>query len=324
MATVANHGRAAIDALQIAPFDVVLMDCQMPIMDGYEATRHIRALPGAASEVPIIAMTANAMQGDHQKCLAIGMNDYLAKPIVKTEMYAAIQRWIDPDAAVPTIPATTEPAPPSDEPVAERFASLSTFVVEVGLRYVSHNADLYAKLLHQFLQTYTPFMVQLDQAIQQGDYEAAVRLAHSLKGICGTLGCIDLQAPAERLEHSLRQQAADFDPAYLATVQTTLTQVLADLTAWEQTQATTVSPAPTTVAIDWAAVSRLIQSLDAALEMDLTAALESLTTLKDLLQGDPEAHEQLNLLTTALDEFALDRAHELAQSLTNLAASHLQ
>jgi CheY-like chemotaxis protein len=90
-----GDGREALDAVRRIPYDLILMDIQMPEMDGYEATRAIRALNGNHLHVPIIALTANALQGDREKCLAAGMDDYLAKPIDPHGLIAKIQEWID-------------------------------------------------------------------------------------------------------------------------------------------------------------------------------------------------------------------------------------
>ncbi len=92
---VAANGREALEAVQAARYDVVLMDCMMPDVDGYEATQRIRALPGAVSKIPIIAVTANAMDGDAERCLAVGMNDYVAKPFHTEDLVLTIERWID-------------------------------------------------------------------------------------------------------------------------------------------------------------------------------------------------------------------------------------
>ena len=99
VADVANDGSEALDMVRDQFYNLILMDCQMPVMDGFEATRAIRALSTAVSQVPIIAVTANVMEGQRDKCLAAGMNDYLPKPINKDVLGKAVDKWIPPDSA---------------------------------------------------------------------------------------------------------------------------------------------------------------------------------------------------------------------------------
>ena len=198
-----------------APFDGVLMDCQMPVMDGFTATRRIRENPRFAS-LPILAMTANAMAGDREKVLAVGMNDHIAKPINVAEMFNTIARWVTParpasGATGPTslVPSVLAPAPARGE--AAEIPPLPGIDRRAGLAATMNNARLYAKLLIKFRDSQADFAAQFARARQDADPEAATRCAHSLKGTAGSLGAKGVQAAAKDLEAACRRQ----QPAHL-------------------------------------------------------------------------------------------------------------
>ena len=186
---VAADGQQALAALERARFDAVLMDCQMPVMDGYEATRALR-LRAELRDLPVIAMTANAMAGDREKVLAAGMNDHVAKPIDVDELFATLARWVRPRAA-PTVDQASASAPPP---------GLDT---RAGLAAVRGNEALYRRLLAKFRQREADFEARLRDARSHGDAEAAIRCAHDLKSVAGTLGMPALQRAAEALEAAL-------------------------------------------------------------------------------------------------------------------------
>ncbi|NEQ43548.1 MAG: PAS domain S-box protein [Leptolyngbya sp. SIOISBB] len=318
---VVQNGREAYNSVRQVTFDVVLMDCQMPIMDGYVATRLIRALP-EGGEIPIIAMTAHAMSGDRQRCLDAGMNDYIAKPIVKENLFSMIYKFVVSHHP-PSVPSDLSPASPAiDESPSSEFSALSSFDLDLGLRYVGNNPQLYTKLLQQFLTKYSPFAEQIHGALQAKDYAAATRLAHSLKGLSGTLGCINLQQQAQNLEHSIKEHEDSFDQAVLSTVIGTLTQVLAELETWSQTQPKPSNQTLSPDAIDWQAANQLIIRIEAALDTDLGTALKDLKSLQNMLQSAVDAKALLEKLTMALDGFNLDGARETLAALQKLAQTH--
>ncbi len=190
---VAGDGREALDAVARLPYNVVLMDCQMPEMDGYEATRAIRIVEQTTGRhLPIIAMTANVMQGDREKCLAAGMDDYLAKPVTKDVLKAAIQRWARRPATEPSafreIPASLE-------------ESLDRNVLTAVL---PPDPDLCLPLLDDVLtifRTETPIRLDaMREAIESGDTSGLVGLAHSLKSSCHGLGASRMTALCATLE----------------------------------------------------------------------------------------------------------------------------
>lgn len=191
---IANNGLEAINMLtEKHHYDGVLMDIQMPVMGGYEATDIIRNKKHM-TDLPIIAMTANAMQGDREKCLAAGMNDYISKPINQTELFSVMVNWIKPSN--PTQQKITEAVEHKD---ADLF-SLPNVDVEQGLVYTNQNTALYRRFILKFRNNHADFVERFRNALNQGDKKTAERLAHTLKSVCATLGAEKLRAPAIKLE----------------------------------------------------------------------------------------------------------------------------
>jgi two-component system sensor histidine kinase/response regulator len=173
-----------------SPLDIVLMDMQMPVMDGLTATRAIRRLAGCA-DLPIVAMTANAMAGDRELCLRAGMNDHLAKPIDPGQLWAALRHWIKPLHAV----AAAEPTLSAAEPVpaalpAAALPPIAGLDIALGLRQVMGRDALYRSLLRRFADGQRDFAGSLQAALERGDHPLADRLVHTFKGLCAQIGAI--------------------------------------------------------------------------------------------------------------------------------------
>ncbi|WP_096086630.1 response regulator [Agaribacterium haliotis] len=215
----AEHGQIALDKLEQNNYDGVLMDCQMPVMDGYSATKEIRRRWGQA--LPIIAMTANAMAGDREKAIAAGMNDHIAKPLDIKQMFITMAEWITPQEPL-TIKATTQLASSDKLPAIDGLNS------EDGLARTEGNLQLYLKLLRKFSLSQQDFANQYKEARQAQDLELATRLAHSLKGLAGSIGAEEIQHLSAELERQ-SQQAQD------ATVLDELAEKLAHLCTQLQT-----------------------------------------------------------------------------------------
>ncbi len=199
--TVADNGRIALDLVgqseHTPPFDLVLMDLQMPEMDGYEATRLLRSNK-AYDAMPIVAMTAHAMVEERNKCLAVGMNEHIAKPIEVDKFFRILGEMLN-------ITPTREPAP---APVVARTGEapeelfLPGINTERALNRLGGNKRLYTKLLRQFMEFYGDMEDQYQAAMKTNDREGARRIAHTLKGLAGAIGAEELAADAARLEHS--------------------------------------------------------------------------------------------------------------------------
>ena len=205
--TIANHGAEAVKLLgqanQPPPFDVVLMDLQMPEMDGLTATSLLRAQP-YLQQLPIIAMTAHVMTDEVQRCLEAGMNDHVAKPIDPEVFFATLARWTRAHPGEPlNLPPSATRA--GDEMILPELAGVD---VAAGLERTAGNKRLYRDLLVQFAARHESTGSTIREALESGDHNQAERLAHSLKGVAGNLGINQIFVLAGNLERAISESHA--------------------------------------------------------------------------------------------------------------------
>ena len=193
----ATNGHDALEMLQQQEFDGVLMDCQMPGMDGYATTRALRALPKWHA-LPVIAMTANALVADRERALASGMNDHVSKPIDVVALFGTLARWIRPGQAR---------SAPSTETVQARGAPPGGIDRQMGIAAALGDDLLYARLLEMFKDREADFPRRFIQALDAGDRTVATRMAHDLKCVAGTLGIVGVHRAAGELERACIDEA---------------------------------------------------------------------------------------------------------------------
>lgn len=222
---VANNGQEALELLGEQDFDGVLMDCQMPVMDGYTATRKIREQV-RLKELPIIAMTANVMASDREKALKSGMNDFIEKPINVSEMFRIMSKWITHSKPAATVQVHTS----EEESHTEELPELPGINLKIGLEYTLGRTDLYIKLLRMFHEKQAMFEEQFNSARSDKDSETAYRMAHSLKGVSGTIGAQAVQKAAYSLEVGCNSGAQNIDEL-LEALMTELRPVISGLAA---------------------------------------------------------------------------------------------
>ena len=209
---IANNGQEAVDMVQANNYDAVLMDIQMPEMDGMEATRVIREME-QFKELPIIAMTAHAMAGDREKSLKIGMQDHLTKPINPQELFIALAQWVAPGERELPEGFDTETGKVSEiltEDV-DLPESMVGFNMEEGLQRIGGNKKLYRNLLLKLKRDYAKVAGTIRDLIIEGQTDEAQLLAHSVKGVAGNLGAGALQHVAEAVELKLRDGEKSLD-----------------------------------------------------------------------------------------------------------------
>ncbi len=203
---VAADGIEAIEQARQADHALVLMDMQMPRMDGLEATRRLRAMPGY-EVTPIIAMTANAFGEDRLACLAAGMDDHLAKPVDPPHLYAVLLRWLsqrsDGDGAAAAV------APPPQEPGAELLPAIAGIDSALAMRYLGGRSELHGRVLRQFVQHHGEDVALIAARLQGGGTTAMHALAHSLKGSSASIGAVRLPECAAALEAAIEARRPD-------------------------------------------------------------------------------------------------------------------
>ena len=218
---IAENGRVALEMLANQTYDGVLMDMQMPIMDGLTATREIRknnysrTLPAnspsaTALPVPVIAMTANAMSSDREACLEAGMNDHISKPLSPEEMFRTVGRWIAPANPPQTDPSDENPTASllAEVPLQDAETALANIAgvnSHSGLMHVGGDVTLYRGILAKFCTNQSHVKQDIAAALQANDLTSAERLAHTLKGIAGTIGASRLQAQARAVEVAIKE-----------------------------------------------------------------------------------------------------------------------
>ena len=212
-AAIAHNGREAVEMASAGNYAAILMDCQMPELDGYEATRRIRAAEGAR-HVPIIAMTAHSMPGDRERCLAAGMDDYLSKPVRAEQLESAMARWLTGHDPVTQTDGASRAVMSDLEDGAGDADELLNQVTIAQLR-----ETLTPEMLRSLIQTFESSVPQcvddIVAAAQRGDQIELRRTAHLLKGSAATLGAARLRLACQRLEHTGRDQDPSIDQEQL-------------------------------------------------------------------------------------------------------------
>ncbi len=294
--TVAGNGREALALVEQQHFDGVLMDIQMPVMDGYTATRKIRAQP-RFKDLSIIAMTANVMTGDRKRAKAAGMNDHIGKPLDVEQMFTTMARWITP--AEPLEPEVS-PQPETEHPVLS-FAGLTSIDTEKGLAISRHKPELYQRLLIRFHAGLNRFMDEFRVAQEADDPDAATLLAHTLKGSAGTVGATGIQDAAAELE-SLCQRSAgnEMVEPVLHRVSMEMEPVIAELDGF------LVIPSAPVNNLEPGQITAMVEQLKTLLREDDPQAL---TLAEELEPFIPK--QQMTELKTALEGFDFETALEV-------------
>ncbi len=317
---VANNGEQAVQMLgdRRNSIDAVLMDVQMPVMDGYQATAEIRKSPAASgpgpgedSRLPIIAMTAHAMEGDREKCLQAGMDDYIAKPISPRELYATLIKWIEP--GLREVPASEQPGVRDDQG-AELPETLPGVAMQAGLERVGGDRSIYRKILSRFYQNNQYQVQEIQNAMDDQDMAEAASRVHKLKGVAGNIGAQEVYQSAALLEKALNEDKSTEARDLLPKLQDELDTVLHGLSTLmdedsEQTPDNLFEPEAKVP--DREEISRLLDELKGVLETDIAKVQEKLQELTDFMGDVPE----LNAMSEALDDYDTDAVLSAMQDL---------
>ena len=308
--TIANDGQEAIDRLVDSPsfFDGVLMDIQMPVMDGITATEILRKNP-RFKEMPIIAMTANAMPSDVEQCLSAGMDDHVGKPINVKEFFKKLNHWIK--AADPKIPESylnkIDAAKSPTTSTTDDIPAIPGIDTKAALIRIGGNKSVYKKVLEKFIHSQSSVSSEIKAALQENNFERAKLLVHSLKGVSGNIGAAQLHQQAEHLEALIKQEAVT--ETELEKLDNELTQVLMGIKQANLFQTQSHSPSE---AIDVEAMTSRINDLHRLLQEDDPDALDIMDEMHSLLKGSLLSARLDSLykavgnydFTTALEQFA--------------------
>ena len=308
----AVHGQDAVEKVQSRDFDAVLMDIQMPVMDGLEAARRIRALAqtpgnGCFATLPIIAMTALAMAQDAQRSREAGMNDHVTKPVAPDTLMAVLAKWIQ-------LPAqrigSRVPVPPAAELPGELLA-LSSLNTREGVRRIGGKAGAYRRQLRRFREHYADAAAELQRLVEQPDLPAAEDYCHALKGVIGNIGAVALLGALADIDAALKQGQRPAAAA-LEAMQDRLQDVLRDIDSLAD------SPEPAAQApaapLDAAQLRERLERLRQALEFDLGSAEPLLAELQAGVGGTPLAAE-IAAIAAKVDVFDIDAAQALLATL---------
>ncbi|MFC1650880.1 response regulator [Candidatus Latescibacterota bacterium] len=312
--TIAVNGLKAVEAVKAAEYDAVLMDIQMPEMDGYEATSEIRQ-DTRFTDLPIIAMTANAMIADKEDALAAGMNDHVAKPIDPNDLFSTLERWIEPkEGAAASVPDQAES---TSEDESEDIPEIPGINVEEGLKRVANNKKLYRNILIKFHDNYPGTTAEIRKAHADGDIELAQRLAHTVKGVSGNIAALDLQAKATALDADLKKGGTKKFKAKLKAFDKSIMSVIDSLSVLKVDESASSEGELVGIeTIDKDTVLPLITKMKELLEDDDSDAISMLDSLRKHL-GRTEIRERLNEIETHLGQYDFEEALEILNSIAD-------
>ncbi len=295
---IANDGLEALEQARAESYDLILMDMQMPDMDGLEATRAIRALPGCAT-LPIVALTANTFDQDRERCLAVGMNDFLAKPVDPEQLFGTLMRWLPEDVLV------TRATPVSGEIVPAALRLIPGLEAEKGLAVLNGHLATYQRLLRKYAADHADDIVRLREGMTAGERDKIRLLVHTLKGSSANLGATGVQGLAAKLEVAIKDE---LDAAVIEQLVNTLETALQDLVAGIRTALPQVVATPWTGKVDWTLVRQVLDELEPLLASSSMRANQIFETHAALLKaalGSPG-----ETLERCLEEFHYPEALE--------------
>ena len=316
-AMIATNGKEALDMLKKDAFDLVLMDIQMPIMDGLTATREIRAREDEYfKKVPILAMSARAFQKDTEECLEAGMNAHIVKPIDPTVLYEEMAKFLPVAAETPNVgKSEVSELSQDDKEFLAYFQKVKDFDAESGLYHVNNDRNMFLKILQGFVRDYGGNTLNLRALIEQFHYEDATRIVHTIKGLCGTIGANNVQNLAGSLESELAQKQCNFSiynsfEESLRALIEDLQIVLSDIVSEQNT--------PVQKTHDPEANKKLAEAIKELKEAVDTC---SSTQCKRILDGveniafEPNQEVLLHKLKELLDDYDFSEASEILKTL---------
>jgi len=299
---LAGNGRIALEKVKTNNYDIVLMDVQMPEMDGLEATVEIRK-DSHYQNLPIVAMTASVLQGDRDKCMEAGMNDYVAKPIEPDKLWEALLKWIKPNLKEGDSPKTLLTVTPNTKEIIDIPSDIAGLNTSEGLRRVLGKKSLYLSMLRKFVAGQKTFAEQMNQALEAEDKILTERLAHTLKGVAGNIGAEPIQQAAAELETAIKANQSRLEIDLLLTkVKNLLENLIQQLESKLPPEAET-----TKIVIDFEKLEEICTQLAELLREDDAEAADLLQDNSDLLKSAFPNH--YNAIAAGINSFDFEAGY---------------
>ncbi|QTA88553.1 response regulator [Desulfonema magnum] len=346
---IADNGRKGFEALESSLFDAVLMDVQMPEMDGYDATRLIRSDP-SYKDLPIIAMTADAMAGAQEKCLESGMNDYVSKPIESEKLFSTLAKWVrvetgnwkletgnsepetgnsEPETGN-SEPETgnSEPETGNSEPETEKSHTLPPFPqslpgidIESALKRLRGNKELFMMLLNDFSKEYGNAANKIREAVEAGDIKLAERLAHTLKGVSGNMSATEIYDAVYEVEKGIKRGNSKNLTSLLNNLDIALIQVVESVEGFNKRAREAYSdneecrPSDKKAQADISEIKPPLIELSQLLEKNSPKAAECLLSFKENLSCYG-FHKEISCLEKDINKFNFRQARKTLRQIT--------
>jgi CheY-like chemotaxis protein len=293
---IAQNGQEALDMLAANNYDCVLMDIQMPVMDGYTATSKIREQE-RYKELPVLAITAKSMVEDRESAIAAGMNDYITKPINPGELFTTLLKWIKPGQR--ELPGVTEARSLPKDETDTLPDQLFGIDINAGLQRVGGNPKLLRKLLGEFYIDHGGDISAIHDALEQGDNDTAQRLAHTINGVAAAIGASKLNIKANDLESAIKQGQLDNVTELVEQLSLAMSPVLEGLSALAPTTEEAVS----------------VEKVELLSPQEINQILDELT--KMLKEMDPDSEEKITEMITQFgNQVDLQLMKRLAQHVS--------
>lgn len=323
--TIANNGKEAVEMLfdtsSRPRFELILMDIQMPVMDGFSATREIRKLESEGSKegmkrerkpIPIIAMSAHAMSGDKEKALSMGMNDYVSKPIDPDALFKAICRWLPSKASASTNPQAIN----TRDNVKPAFPEHGVIDTRTGLDRIGGDLEMYQKVLLLFQEDYKNIDVRVKTLLEANDIEEACALLHTVKGVSGNIGADSLFQASQQLEAALHEKCPDVE-ILLKNFSDDLADTIASIRIFNHKVDASVADEPSMMGKAFCPVAarEILSKMDLVLDQDITAAMDLIPKMVETVTGSG-LEEHLQEFSKAMDRFDADHCREVLKTMS--------
>lgn len=317
--TVVNNGQEALDILKEKEFDTVLMDIQMPVMDGYRATREIRTF-AQFQDLPIIALTANASNEDRKKALDCGMNEHISKPIDANVLIKVLAQFIPVKSGLLNKEFSSQSAlkikqNTKKDNESEKFSLLANLCLENGIKKFQLGEEFHIDLLIQFSLNQADTLEKIETGVEKCDMQTAMNLAHGLKGVAGNIGAITIADKAAQIENKIKQKSLGSDyKLLLSSAKQSMAQLVAGIENLKQKHSTNTTVKASRPLPEYEELAPFIEKLRNMISDNNLDALSYLGSMEETFKETP-IKDLLNPVKDSLSQYKFDQA---ALSLTKL------